>query len=69
METSAPTNDQSHETTRSLSTLTREALDFSLALLDDGDVENTEVGIDNAATYRLALALAGAAGAVRLRSW
>ena len=41
-----------------------EAGDVGLALLDDGKSENGEIGTDDAAADRLALALTGAAGAV-----
>lgn len=41
-----------------------QAGDILLALLDDGESKDGEIGSDDAATDRLALALAGAAGAV-----
>ena len=45
---------------------TGKTLDLTLALLDNGDVEHAQVGVNDAAADGLALALAGAALAVRL---
>ena len=48
---------------------TRQSGNLGLTLLDNSNVEDAEVGVDNAATDGLALALTSAALAVRLGAW
>ncbi len=47
-------------------TRTSETLDLALALLEDGEVEHAELGVDDAAAHTLTLALTSAARIVAL---